>query len=250
VTAVDSFGAAVVGATIVRPQGSSKTDAQGGALSSRSGVLPTVSSNGQALSFEIELVVVDGDSKSIDKLSAANFVLRACTPAPADSLANLGGGDTPLYQSLDTMVGASTIPAGLAKAVVVFTDGADTRCGSPEDCRSTREQSIRAANQDQVRLFTIGLSKDVDVATLGELASQTGGAFLYADSIEQLIPLYGSVGKLLSLSRSIDRQCWALRLEPSGTLRPAKALLGREQVAEGSSNFELSYISGAPREGA
>lgn len=415
VTAVDSFGAAVVGATIVGPQGSSKTDAQGGALivvgasgssatltlsrisfanqsidvtsaagkinevavtlkrvtsaaggslSSRSGVLPTVSSNGQELSFEIELVVVDGDSKSIDNLSAANFVLRACTPDPVDSradcvrgssvgadvaytpvqaapealalmpgrtaqpyaagllldqsgsisqsdptaarlfstkafltglgnadyallaafaggtaaliptnpltlyppfkdrasaasyfptldsLANLVGGDTPLYQSLDAMrqqvVGASTIPAGLAKAVVVFTDGADTRCGSPEACRSTREQSIRAANQDQVRLFTIGLSKDVDVATLGELASQTGGAFLYADSIEQLIPLYGSVGKLLSLSLSTYRLRWTVRAGQAGAFQSGNSLLGRVQVNTGTSSFEVPFSVGIP----
>jgi len=33
------------------------------------------------------------------------------------------------------------------------------------------------------------------VATLGELADRTGGAFLYADNAAQFLALYGSVGK-------------------------------------------------------
>ena len=415
VSAVDGYGAAVAGATIVGPQGSSKTDAQGGALvvvgtpgssatltlsratfadqsidisstagkinevsvtlkrvtslaggslSSRSGVVPTVSSNGQQLSFEVELVVVDGNSQAIENLSSANFVLRTCTPDPADSrvdcvrgtsidsdkayaplqaapeglalipgrpaqpyaagllldqsgsilqsdptgarlfstkaflsglgsddhallaafaggpsaliptvpltlyasfkdrasaasyfptldgLTSLVGGDTPLYQSLDTMrqqlVGATALPAGQAKAVVVFTDGADTRCGSPEACRSTRAQSIRAANQDQVRIFTIGLSKGVDVVALGELANQTGGAFLYADSAEQLIPLYGSVGKLLSLSLPTYRLRWTVQASAAGAFHSGDALLGRVQVNAGTRSFDVPFIVGIP----
>ncbi|CAN5154664.1 hypothetical protein BH11PSE10_BH11PSE10_08370 [soil metagenome] len=415
VTAVDSFGAAVVGATIVGPQGSSKTDAQGGALvvigapgssamvtlsratftdksidisstagkinevavtlkrvtapaggslSSRGSVLPTVSGNGQQMSFEIEIVVVDGNSQALENLSSANFVLRTCTPDPVDSrvdcvrgssadtdmaytpvqagpealalipgrpaqawaagllldqsgsinqsdptgarlfstkaflnglggedrallaafaggtdaliptkpltlyapfkdrasassyfptldgLAALVGGDTPLYESLDSMrqqvVGATALPAGLAKAVVVFTDGADTRCGSPAACRSTRAQSILAANQDQMRIFTIGLSKGIDVAALGELASQTGGAFMYADSTEQLIPLYGSVGKLLSQSLATYRLRWTVRAGAAGAFQPGNALLGRVQVNTGTGSFDVPFIVGVP----
>lgn len=415
VSAVDSFGGAVVGATIVGPHGSSKTDAQGsalvvvgtpgssatltlsratftdqaidisstagkinevsvtlkrvtsaagGSLSSRSGFLPTVSSNGQQLSFEIELVVVDGNSQALENLSSANFVLRTCKPDAADSIVNcvrgssvgtdaaytpvpalpealalipgrpaqaysvgllldqsgsivqsdptgarlfstkafltglgsedrallaafaggsgaliptvpltlylpfrdrasaascfptldglaaLVGGDTPLYQSLDTMrqqlVGATAQPAGLAKAVVVFTDGADTRCGSPELCHSARAQAIQAANQDQLRIFTIGLSKGVDVAALGELANQTGGAFLYADSAEQLIPLYGSVGKLLSLSLPTYRLRWTVQAGAAGAFHPGDSLLGRVQVNAGGSSFDVPFVVGIP----
>ena len=415
VTAVDSFGGAVAGATVTGPQGSSKTDAMGGALvvtgasgssanvtlslatfvdqsitissvsgkinevavtlkratsaaggslSSRSGIVPTISSNGQQMSFEIELVVVDGNSQALENLTPANFVLRSCTPDPVDSrvdcvrgsgpnadkayapmqtspealaliagrpaqpyasgllldqsgsisqsdptgarlfatkaflnglgagdqvliaafaggsgaliptapltqytpfrdrasaasyyptldsLAPLLGGDTPLYQSLDTfrqqVVGATSLPAGLAKAVVIFTDGADTRCGSPETCQGRRAQSIMAANQDQLRVFTIGLSKGVDVAALGELANQTGGAFLYADSAEQLIPLYGSVGRLLSLSLSTYRLRWTVQASAAGAFQPGYALVGHVQVNAGSSSFDVPFIVGIP----
>ena len=415
ITAVDSFGGAIAGATITGPQGSSKTDAQGGALvvigapgssatltlsratfadqsipvsstagkinevsvtlnrvtsaaggslSSRSGVAPTVSANGRQLTFEVELVVVDGNSQAIENLSAANFVLRTCTPDTIDSvvdcvrggsagadvaytpvqaapdalglipgrpaqayaagllldqsgsilqsdptgarlfstksflnglgsddrallaafaggsvaliptvpltvygsfrdrtsapgyfpvldgLTSLVGGDTPLYQSLDTMrqrmVSATELPTGQAKAVVVFTDGADTRCGTADSCRSTRAQSILAANQAQVRIFTIGLSKDIDVAALSELANQTGGAFLYADSAEQLIPLYGSVGKLLSLSLSTYRLRWTVQAAAAGAFHPGDALVGRVQVNAGSSTFNVPFLVGIP----
>jgi hypothetical protein len=92
------------------------------------------------------------------------------------------------------VVSDASLPAGLTKAVVLFTDGGDTTCGSPEACRARREQSIQGANDNQMRLFTIGLSSGVDVAALGELANRTGGAFLYADTAEQLFPLYGSLG--------------------------------------------------------
>ncbi len=61
------------------------TSAAGGSLTSRSGVLPTVGNAGQQMTFEIELVVVDGDSRPIGNLGAANFQLRPCTPDPANS---------------------------------------------------------------------------------------------------------------------------------------------------------------------
>ena len=51
-----------------------------------------------------------------------------------------------------------------------------------------------------LRFFTIGLSTGIDFEAMAELANQTGGAFLFAENAEQLIPLYGTVGDLLSLS--------------------------------------------------
>ena len=99
-----------------------------------------------------------------------------------DSLAALIGGNTPLYDSLDSLrrqvVGDSALAVGKSKPVVVFSDGADTSCASPEACRSRRASSIANARQDQIRIFTIGLSNGVDVVAMAELAHQSGGAFL------------------------------------------------------------------------
>lgn len=338
------------------------TTAAGGSLTSRSGTLPSVDSAGQQMSFEIELVVVDGDANPITHLSAADFVLQACTPNPAtaqvdcvrgagtdadvayapaaprpealtavagraarpyaaallldqsgsiqqsdptgarlfsskaflnglgaddqalltafadgpnallptrplmlyapfrardavssyfptlDALTPLVGGNTPLYASVDALRQhlASDAPVGLAKAMVIFTDGADTYCGSPEACRANRTQTIQRANQDQVQLITIGLSNGVDIAALGELANQTGGALLFADTVQQLLPLYGSVGRLLSQSLPTYRLRWTVRAGAAGAFRSGHAMLGRVQVSVGARSFDVPFVVGVP----
>ena len=336
----------------------------GGSLNSRSGVLANVDATRQELSFEIELVVVDSDSREIPNLGGASFMLRACTPDAAndrvdcvrgatagadvaytpatanpsawttvpgaatapyaaallldqsgsiqstdptgarlssakaflgdlgtsdrallavfasgpnalipnaplmvyepvrdrqsaieyfptlDSLAALVGGETPLYTSVDAMrlrLGSdASLPPGLAKAVVTFTDGADTTCVTPPECRAARQQTIQNANAGGVRLFTIGLSSGVEVDALAELANQTGGAFLYAETAEQLLPLYGSVGRLLSLSLPTYRLSWTVRANAAGAFQPGSALLGRVQVNTGKSTFEVPFLIGIP----
>ena len=342
------------------------SSAAGGSLTTRSGVLPTVDVSGQTMTFEIELIAVDGQSRPIENLSSADFVLRSCTPtagndrahcvrgagadaaylpitatsaatpdallpiagraatpfaaallldqsgsilqtdpsgarlfsakaflsglgtddaallaafaggpgaiiptAPLtvyapfrgqalassffptlDSLTPLLGGNTPLYDSLDALrrrlSGEASMPAGLAKAIVIFTDGADTSCASVESCRTSRLQAIQGANQDQVRLFTIGLSSGVDIVALGELANHTGGALLYADTAEQLLPLYGSVGRLLSLSLPTYRLRWTVRASAPGVFLSGRTLLGRVQVTAGAKTFDVPFIVGIP----
>lgn len=340
------------------------TSAAGGSLTSRGAVLPSVNGNAQELTFEIELVIVDGDSKSIENLQPTDFTLRPCTPdagndkfdcvrgssaaadlayAPAaatpaamelvpggvakpyaaallldqtssillsdpsgarlfsakafmgtlgaddrvllaafaggpgaliptpplaiyepfkdsasapsyfatlDSLTSKVGGDTPLYASIDglrqRLVGDATLAPVLSRAMVVFTDGADTTCTSLENCRATRAQTIQRANAEQVRLFTIGLSNGVDVAGLGELANQTGGAFLYADTAEQLLPLYGSLGRLLSLSLPTYRLRWTVQAGAANAFLPGSTLLGRVQVSAAGKTFEVPFVVGIP----
>jgi hypothetical protein len=337
----------------------------GGSLSSRSGVAPSVDASGQSMSFEVELLVVDGKSQPILNLSAADFSLRACTPlastavndcidgpAPAvdtaytpvsaqpesllpiagapvtpfaaallldqsgsiaetdptgarlystkaflrglgsqdqallaafasapgaaiptpplsvygpfrdqasasaayfptlDALASQLGGNTPLYDSVDglrqQMATTVPAPAGLAKAIVIFTDGADTTCGSADACRLARERTIEAAKRDGMRLFTIGLSDRVDVVALGELANRTGGAFLYADNTQQLLPLYGSVGNLVSLGQPTYRLRWSVNAATAGALRSGAALLGHVQVKAGQNTLDVPFVVGIP----
>lgn len=340
------------------------TSAAGGSLTSRSDTPPSV--DAQSMTFEIELVIVDGDSRPITGLNAANFVLRACTPDPLngrvdcvrganadfdapyvqvsgtpesielipgattqpyaaalmldqsssistsdptgarlysakafidglgaedrvllsafangaalipdmpltlyspfrdsttvssdpsyfstlDSLPALVGGSTPLYAALDLMreelVTNASMPLGMAKSVVIFTDGDDTDCGDANTCRIRRQDTIAAANTAKVRVFTIGLSSGVNFEALGELANQTGGAFLFADSAEQLIPLYGSVGKLLSLSLPTYRLRWTIQAAATDVFLSGNAVLGRVEVSAGGSKFEVPFIVGIP----
>ncbi len=167
-----------------------------------------------------------------------------------DALADLAGGETPLYDSIDAMrdslLADRSIPSDLAKAVVVFTDGDDTTCGDEQGCAAARASTIARAKAEQVRIFTIGLSSSVDISALGELANQTGGALLYADSAEQLLPLYGSVGKLLSLSLPTYRLRWTVQATAPGAFQPGQSLLGKVRVTAGTSTFDVPFVVGIP----
>jgi hypothetical protein len=129
---------------------------------------------------------------------------------------------------------------------VIFTDGDDTDCGDANTCRTRRQDTIAAANAADVRVFTIGRSSGVNFEALGELANQTGGAFLFADSAEQLIPLYGSVGKLLSLSLPTYRLRWTIQATATDVFLSKNAVLGRVEVTAGGGKFEVPFIVGIP----
>jgi hypothetical protein len=128
---------------------------------------------------------------------------------------------------------------------VLRADVTDTGCADVTACQVRRQLSIDAANANNVRLFTVGLSTGVDVAALGELASQTQGAFLYADTAEQLLPLYGSVGKLLSLGLPTYRLQWTVQAG-SAAFQSGSTLLGRVQVTSGASKFDIPFVVGIP----
>lgn len=366
----DTFVGQVIAATLTAGIGNELvvtmvrlTSAAGGSLASRSGLAPLVDAGRQQMSFEVELVLVDGNSNPITNLTPSSFQLRACTPdgtnqrvdcirgandaadvgytpnTPApfsvqliaanpvdpyaaallmdqsgsilqsdpsgarlfsakaflgalgpndrvllaafaggagalitpsplaiyesfkdsqsaatyfptlDALSSRVGGNTPLYQSLDSLrdaiVNDASLPAQIGKAVVIFTDGADTGCADVTTCRSRRQLSIDAANASNVRLFTVGLSTGVDFAALGELANQTNGAFLYADTAEQLLPLYGSVGKLLSLGLPTYRLQWTVQAG-AGAFQSGSSLVGRVQVTRDEKTFDVPFVVGIP----
>jgi hypothetical protein len=164
-----------------------------------------------------------------------------------DSLGALVGGGTPLYDALDLLrerVVNDASVTGIAKSVVIFTDGDDTTCvtATTNTCRERRQQSINAAGD--VRIFTIGLSNNVDFEALGELANKTGGAFLFAENTQQLIPLYGSVGRLLSLSLPTYKISWTVDTSTPNAFVAGNALLGKVQVNTGTETFIVPFIFG------
>jgi hypothetical protein len=88
----------------------------------------------------------------------------------------------------------------------------------------------------------------VNFEALGELANKTGGAFLFAESPEQLIPLYGSVGRLLSLSLPTYRLRWTIQTG-SADFQTGNAVLGRVEVKVPSAtqaSFDVPFIVGIP----
>lgn len=183
--------------------------------------------------------VAQGDSAAV---TSAMAVL--------DSLAGQLGGDTPLYASLDTLgaqvAADASLPAGLARTLVVFTDGADTQCAGVDACRAARAGSVARARAAGQRVFTVGLSTSVDIAALGELATQTGGALLYADDARQLPPLYGSLGRLVSLALPVYRLRFSVQADAPGVFEPGSTLVGRVRVDTGTGPVEVPFVVGVP----
>ena len=198
--------------------------------------------NGPGAQLPTLPLTVYGPSR--DKASAPDYF------STLDELAQLVGGATPLYASLDQLLddvaADTTIPAGLPRSVVVFTDGNDTTCGDTAACAAARAQSIVNAKASQVRIFSIGLSTGVDIQALGEMANETGGALLYAETADQLIPLYGTVGRLLSLSLPTYRLRWTVQADAAAAFVSRGKLLGKVRVTADGSSFDVPIIVGIP----
>lgn len=154
--------------------------------------------------------------------------------AQLDALASQSGGQTPLYTTIDTLrtrlVSDPALTVGMPRAIVVFTDGADSYCADAVSCAQRRQQVTDSARADGVRLFTIGLSAEIDVEALSALATSGGGAMLYADKVEQLIPLYGSLSRLMSLAVPTHRLRFRIDAGESGVFASGHTVLARARV--------------------
>lgn len=172
--------------------------------------------------------------------------------ATLDELAGLEGGGTPLYVATDELLrftrAAST--GTNRKAVVLFTDGRDETCGNATQCQAARDATIGLSRDDpatagddtDVDIFTIGLAGDVDGIALAELADGGNGTFLFAEDAAQLIPIYGSLGNLLS--GSLTTYELRFRIEaPAGSFAVGNAVRGVVEVDLGGGNIvRLPFI--------
>ena len=164
--------------------------------------------------------------------------------ANIDTFPSLESGDTPLYAALDLMVAdvSSNAPTQ-RKAVVVFSDGVDNdpNCSSEQTCRNA---TAAAANVAGVSIFTIGLSTSpgVKVEALAELANLTGGTFLFASDAASLVPIYGSLGALLSGSLLQYETVWTVRSPTANAFRPGYAVSGKMDINIGSEVITLPFV--------
>ncbi len=167
-----------------------------------------------------------------------------------DGLAGQSGGQTPLHASIDAMraqlVAAAALRPAQARAMVVFTDGADSYCGLAIGCAQRRQQVIDAARADGVRLFTVGLGSGIDVEALSHLSTAGGGAMLYADKVEQLVPLYRSLGRLMSLGLPTYRMRFRIDAGAVGVFASGQTVLARAQVNLGGQSVDIPLAVGIP----
>jgi hypothetical protein len=110
-----------------------------------------------------------------------------------DSLAGCQGGGTPLYDAargaLELVVNDGVNDA---RAMVVFTDGADT------SSTNTEQQVIDAAIAGGVKIFSIGLSQGVNHQVLSNLAQRTSGAYFFAADVGAAISAFRGMNQLLT----------------------------------------------------
>jgi len=163
-----------------------------------------------------------------------------------DQLANQEAGATPLYDSLDSMIdytrtNAPTDIAERLKAVVLFTDGDDTVCPLSDE-ETCKDNAIQNAIDSKVDIFTIGLSDAVDFEALADLADRGNGIFLFAENAEQLIPIYGSLGNLLSRSLTTYKITWTIQAAAPNTFVAGRSILGRVQIRTGSNTTNLPIV--------
>lgn len=138
-----------------------------------------------------------GDQVAV--LSFADTVREDCAPtadrnavrAAIQGLA--AGGDTALYDAaMQAVRTVADVPKATRKAAVLLTDGRKTtgQVDGPEPVASL-------AQDEGVRLYTIGLGREPDHATLAKLAGETGGAHFKAAKPADLLAVYQRVADRL-----------------------------------------------------
>jgi Ca-activated chloride channel family protein len=125
-------------------------------------------------------------SDEVDPLFAKPQALDAETRARAITFVDqlVDGGGTDIALALGTAIKGQDRGTGRPRVVVFMTDG-----------QSDIDKAIAAAKTDtgDVRLFTVGLGKDVNKSLLARLAAEKRGRFVY---IEKPSAIEGEVGRL------------------------------------------------------
>jgi hypothetical protein len=161
-----------------------------------------------------------------------------------DSLAGLEGGRTPLFEALCRTMDftAAQAPAGVRRAVVLFTDGRnDVGVTTGFSCL-TEAQTIAKSVATGVDMFTIGLSGEVDGVVLATLADAGNGIFLFAEDVTQLIPIYGSLGALLSRSLTTYRLTYRISTDVDGAFQTGRSVRGTLAVNTASNPVNLPFV--------
>ena len=213
--------------------------------------------------FVMLAAFADQGARQLPNEGVNYFPCDPCTPsftsdgnslfASLDELANLEGGGTPLYDSVqDMIITVDTEPVTPTnQAVVLFSDGRDIYCDDPNAnppgsfafCTTRRRQVVEEAGAPRnVNIFTIGLASDnVDTLALAELALRDGGAFMFAERPTQLISIFGILDRLLADDVPSYQMEWTVNAA-AGTFDPtpsngdpAGAVIGQLTIDTGPS---------------
>ncbi len=156
--------------------------------------------------------------------------------AGVEELRGSEGGGTPLYKAAHAMVDytADNGPSE-NQAIILFTDGENTEYGV------SLSQLTEHASDRNVQIYTVGLSQNVELGVLAEIAGETGGAFMWAEDARQLITMFGTLGDLLSGNAQYYQTAWQVA-RSSGSWRSGQSFLSELNIVlPGGEEFTVPF---------
>ena len=139
------------------------------------------------LSVDDRMAIVGFDDKV--RIEAAFTADRSTLQTALKGLAL--GNDTALYDAIRTALGLFKDVATKRQAILVLSDGKDTRSKAKAD------EVLAEAKKLSVPIFALALGDAVDETALRRLADETGGSVMKASRPEELLFLYQKIADQL-----------------------------------------------------
>jgi hypothetical protein len=187
----------------------------------------------------------DGDRTGIIAFNSQSRTAQEFTGSRNDLAEAIGrirpDGGTAIYDSVIAGVEALKGAEG-RRALLLLTDGQD--CRGPNSCPDrfgsdhSLQEAIDAASRAGQPLYVIGLGErgsadedGIDEAVLERLARETGGAYFYAPSADQLADLYRSLSSGIQQEYALTYR--SPRPHYDGTRRDIQVSVGGAPAASG-----------------
>ncbi len=150
-----------------------------------------------------------------------------------DSLAQLEGGESSLYQSIGAMLDFIEVeaPSGKRRALVLVTHGRDETCGSTADCQNAEQAVIAKSRSSAAPIITVGLADSVhgDGPALSRLAEGTGGVAFWADNSDELGKVFGALPAVLDTRVETNLTRFRIQSSTPGAFQPGYTVFGTLQ---------------------
>jgi len=149
-----------------------------------------------------------------------------------DSLADLEGGQAPLYAALDGALDYIDAYASTTRRfLVVLSDGVDESCGAPAECLAARQGIVDKSRALGIPIISIGTaSPSGDRTALYDLAGD-GGAVLWVRHSSRYGLAFMELGTLLDGSAALRTVTFRLESPTTGAFQSGYTVFG-ELVAE------------------
>lgn len=135
------------------------------------------------------------DSKRAEVLPVAPLTKQQWDSAIVSLVTSGVGEGTPMMKTMDLgLTGLSKVPG--RKVLIALTDGMDT--GEPEDIARLKKDLVDRAKEMKIPLYMVNMSKQAaDVATMEEMAKETGGQYISVPKPEKLQEIFETIGQSL-----------------------------------------------------